>query len=537
MKEILFSVLLLCYSLSLISQNENFNIILEPTNVPGLPGLQSYAFGQHGGKWLLIGGRIDGLHRRQPFAAFAPAGRNSNLFVVDPKSKQLWTASLSALAPAIQEQLASTNMQFHQDGDRLYLTGGYAFSALSNDFVTFDRLIAIDVPGAINAIVGNSTLVPYFRQISDPAFEVTGGRMAKIYDTYYLVGGQKFEGAYNPMGPNHGPGFVQKYTEQIRRFRIDDNGQTITIQHLPTHTDPEQLHRRDYNVVAQVMPNGEEGLTAFSGVFQKTADFPYLNCVNIDSAGYAPVPGFNQYYNHYHCPSIPLYSAAQNAMHTLFFGGIAQFYDSLGTLVQDNNVPFVRTIARITRQADGAMLEYKMPVEMPSLLGAGAEFIAEEGLPIWPNGVIQYDELPNDTVLLGHIFGGIASTARNIFWVNSGTESSADNRLFRVYLSKNTATSVHSLNQQSKGTLGLQVFPNPSKGSIGVKFQLETVTPVQFIVVNKTGQILINETLEHLNPGENIVTHILPNMTIGAAYFVTIKIPGEQATLKVIAQE
>ena len=46
-----------------------------------------------------------------------------------------------------------------------------------------------------------------------------------------------------------------------------------------------------------------------------------------------------------------------------FFGGIAQYYDSLGILVQDNNVPFVKTIARVTRDASGTMAEYKLPIE------------------------------------------------------------------------------------------------------------------------------------------------------------------------------
>jgi hypothetical protein len=54
-------------------------------------------------------------------------------------------------------------------------------------------------------------------------------------------------------------------------------------------------------------------------------------------------------------------------MHTVFFGGIAQYYDSLGILVQDNNVPFVKTIARVTRDASGTMAEYKLPIVMPTL--------------------------------------------------------------------------------------------------------------------------------------------------------------------------
>ncbi|MBK7883899.1 MAG: hypothetical protein IPJ81_08890 [Chitinophagaceae bacterium] len=60
----------LLFSLKAISQTTPFNISLEPITITGLGGLQSFAFGQYDGKWLIIGGRLDGLHRRQPFAAF-----------------------------------------------------------------------------------------------------------------------------------------------------------------------------------------------------------------------------------------------------------------------------------------------------------------------------------------------------------------------------------------------------------------------------------------------------------------------------------
>jgi hypothetical protein len=39
--------------------NFNFDIALEPITVPNMPGLHSYAFGQHNGKWLIIGVRKD----------------------------------------------------------------------------------------------------------------------------------------------------------------------------------------------------------------------------------------------------------------------------------------------------------------------------------------------------------------------------------------------------------------------------------------------------------------------------------------------
>jgi hypothetical protein len=144
-------------------------------------------------------------------------------------------------------------------------------------------LIAVKIPDVINAIISGTPFTTYFRHIADEQFAVTGGYLNKIYNTYYLTGGQRFDGRYNPM---NNPTFTQEYTNSIRKFQIADDGTNLTITHLAAITDTLNLHRRDYNVAPQIMPDGQEGLTAFSGVFQVDADLPFLNCVNIDSTGH-----------------------------------------------------------------------------------------------------------------------------------------------------------------------------------------------------------------------------------------------------------
>lgn len=529
-------LLFITFTLKSNAQIAPFQIAIEPLSISNLGGLQSYAFGQHNGKWLIIGGRLDGLHRRQPFAAFNVAGHNNQLIVVDPISEQKWTAPLTSLSVGLQEQLSSTNMQFYQVGNYLYLTGGYGYSATANDHTTYSNLTAVDVPATINAIITNASFVPNFRQITDAQFQVTGGRLEKIHNTFYLVGGQKFIGRYNPMGPNNGPGFIQEYTDQIRKFNLIDDGTTITINHLPSITDSDELHRRDYNVTAQIMPNGDEGITAFSGVFQKTANLPFLNCVNIDSVGYTVNNAFEQYYNHYHCGHFPIYSATANEMHTLFFGGIAQYYDSAGILVQDNEVPFVKTIARVTRDASGIMSEYKLPVEMPALLGAGSEFIPIENLPRYNNGVFKLDDFVDDTTLVGYIYGGISSTAANIFFTNTGTESSASSQIFKVYVIKNSPLGVHELNTQSVGTLQVKVYPNPNDGNFVVKFNLKNSSNVKIIIHDASGKLIENTVLDNLQIGENTYSKKIKNLINGGIYYITIETDYEKATQKIIIE-
>jgi hypothetical protein len=516
------------------AQTAPFQIGIEPFNINGLGGLQAFAFGRHNGKWLLMGGRLDGLHRRQPWATFDSAGQNDRLIVVDPVTQQNWSASVSSLPVNMQEQLSSTNMEFHQDGEYLYVVGGYGYSITADDHITYPSLIAIKIPDVINAILTGESFNAYFRRVSDEQFAVTGGYLNKIYNTYYLTGGQRFDGRYNPM---NNPTFTQEYTNSIRKFLIADDGINLTITHLAAITDTINLHRRDYNVVPQIMPDGKEGLTAFSGVFQVDADLPFLNCVNIDSTGHFVNNAFSQYYNHYHCANIPLYSASANEMHNVFFGGIAQYYDSTGILVQDTNVPFVKTIARVTRNGNGTMAEYKLPVEMPGLLGAGSEFIRAENLPEYNNEVLNLDDITADSTLIGYIFGGINSSAANIFWINTGTQSIASNTVFKVYLLNTPQTGVDELNMQSTGTLHMQVYPIPSDGNLNIRFDLRSMTDVRLTISDGNGRIFENSVLSHLKPGRNVLARNLKVFSNGNAYIITLETPTEKATQKIIIGE
>ena len=516
------------------AQTTPFNLILEPVNVDGLVGLQSFAVGQYDGKWLLIGGRLDGLHIRQPFASFDIAGHNTQLIVVDPETLQKWSTSLTSLPISIQEQLQSTNMEFYQNEDYLYLVGGYGYSATIADYTTFDKLTAVDVPSTINAIINNTSITDHFRQITDDQFQVSGGGLDKINNTYYLVGGQKFLGRYNPMGPDHGPGFIQEYTNQIRKFQISDDGNTITIDHLPSLTDAINLHRRDYNETAQIFPDGAEGLTAFSGVFQTSVNFPYLNCVNIDSTGYNVNNDFSQYFNHYHCANVPLYSATHNEMHTVFFGGIAQYYENLGIIIQDDNVPFVKTIARVTRDSEGNMVEYKLPIEMPSFLGAGSEFISVQNLPKYNNGVIKMDEIIGDTILLGYIYGGISSSAENIFFVNDGTQSIANSQIFKVYFTTNAALGIHDLNEHSKSTLKIRVYPNPNEGNFTVSYILTKNTDLRYTLFTVDGKKIEEKIFSEMPPGENTFEQDIIDLNSEGTYLITLETNYEKFTQKII---
>ncbi|RLE03144.1 MAG: hypothetical protein DRJ13_04795 [Bacteroidetes bacterium] len=65
-------------------------------------------------------------------------------------------------------------------------------------------------------------------------------------------------------------------------------------------------------------------------------------------------------------------------MHNLFFGGMSKYYYQNGTLIQDNQVPFVKTISCLSRFSDGTLQDFQQSLEMPKLQGTSAEFISNK---------------------------------------------------------------------------------------------------------------------------------------------------------------
>jgi len=202
-------------------------------------------------------------------------------------------------------------------------------------------------------------------------------------------------------------------------------------------------------------------------------------------------------------------------------------------LVQDNDVPFVKTIARVTREGNGDMAEYKLPIELPSLLGAGSEFIGVEDISTYPNNVIKLDDLSVDSTLVGYIYGGISSSAANIFFTNTGTQSSASSQIFKVYIIKGKTNGIDILNKQSTSSLQMQVYPNPNKGKFIVQYYLENAQTIEITIQDNQGKLLKTLTQKSTH-GENQISQRIEGLTYGGVYFITITTDTEKATQKII---
>jgi hypothetical protein len=474
----------------------DYDVLIEPISVQGAVGLQSYAFGQSNGKWLIIGGRRDGLHARQPFNAFPATNNNTSIYVIDPLAQQLWSASLNSLPTDIAEQLQSTNMNFDQDGDTLYIIGGYAFSQTADDHITFDKLTTLNVSQVINAIINGQSIDAMFKQTTDPVFAVTGAQLGKIDDTFYLIGGHRFDGRYNPM---NNPTFTQTYQTKIQKFKINNSGTAPTISDYTEVIDPVHLRRRDYNLMSQIFPDGTFGYMISSGVFQLSTDLPFLYPVEIKATGYEAKTDFNQYLSNYHGAKVPLYDAIQNVTHNLFFGGISQYYYENGQLIQDDEVPFVKTISRFTRYADGTYEEFNLPIEMPGLKGAGSEFIPNTSIPLLYNEIVDLNALTLDTTILGHIYGGINSTQLNPFSNNQTSSTSADPSIYSVKLIRKSTSGIDNQPINGQNPFSMRVSPNPAKNQFTVEIDMSQAQEARYFLNSLEGKILQMGLLDKLN--------------------------------------
>jgi len=528
MKQLLLSISLLFVGVFSTNAQHDFEykVVLNPVTVNNMPGLHSYAFAQHNGKWLLIGGRTDGLHSRQPFSSFPSSNNNSSIYVVDVNKNQVWSSSLSSLSTNIQEQLQSTNMNFHQIADTLYVIGGYAYSNSQNDHITFPFLTTITVSTLIDDIVNGASIVSNFKQIEDTTFAVCGGQLNQINNTLYLVGGQKFTGRYNPMG--HAT-YVQKYTNQIRSFTVNNAGTQLSFDNYKVTTDPVHLRRRDYNLMPVIQTDRTEGLMISAGVFQSTVDLPFLYPVQINAKGYTPIPSFNQYLSHYHSAHASLFDSTNNKMHMLFFGGMSQYYYQDSTLIKDDQVPFVKTISRLSRSSSGALKEFQLETKMPELIGASAEFIVNQQTNHTTSDLIKLPSNSVDTLSIGHIVGGIYSATLNPFAANQTSTTKAHTTVYEVILVKDETVSAQPID--GSNPYHVTFYPNPIEDHIDLQFEALANTSVAYYVSNTVGQILtsgeftpeiIGSTTHRIQLDPSISAQAL-NVTLvfDSKYFVT----------------
>jgi hypothetical protein len=156
--------------------------------------------------------------------------------------------------------------------------------------------------------------------------------------------------------------------------------------------------------------------------------------------------------------------------------------------VQDNAVPFVKTISRVSRDASGNLLEVVFPNEMPGLIGASAEFIQNELLPMSPTGVILLDQITADSVMIGYVVGGIATTTLNPFTANNTVSTSASNGIYEVWLKRNDLVNIQAIDGYNP--FKVAIHPNPTEGDLTMELTTPQAALTNLFVTNIDGKIV-----------------------------------------------
>lgn len=480
MKSLLLLVFLAISSV-LCAQQEPYFLALEETELTAFEGLHSGVGVKWNQYWIFIGGRTNGLHGFRPPLAFPSKQAHGKIVIIDVALNRRWEQSMASWPDPLREPLSASNMQYVLEDDRLLICGGYGWQKSFDDFTTFPSLCSVNVPELVKRVQANESAQPLFSQLQDDAFALCGGNMAFMGDTCYLVFGHKFVGHY----AQHNNGFFsQEYSNEVRRFTLSKQNE-LKVTLLPALRDTINFHRCDYNLSAQIDEKGRMYYTAFSGVFQYDANVPFYNPVELYRNGSVKLSNFEQKFSHYHSAVLPVYDAEHKVHHTYFFGGMAEYYldSATGNTIRDTLVPFVKTISRVSKDANGYS-ESVLKARMPSFMGSNMWFFPAEGMGYF-NGKVLNASYINGKTLVGYLVGGIISPYDNISLIDPSI-SSATKKVFKVYLSDLPLLGA----LQVSDAIGLDVFPNPDQGQFFIKLDPGSNKPFSLEILDVKGRIL-----------------------------------------------
>ncbi|GAB4032579.1 hypothetical protein GCM10028809_31690 [Spirosoma gilvum] len=382
-----------------------------------------------GDKVLLIGGRIEGFHGLSALSSpFNSKKANTSVWVLNLINFSAHEMPLNQNDPAML-QFFSTNMEFYQDKDTLYLAGGFGIrnpgEQRSNH--TFNRMVAIQVSKLIREVETKGSIrKAILRTTSSPYVQVTGGELKKVGNVFYLMFGQKYDTQYDEQTTGI-------YTSALRKFRWDGGAITDTSSYISPI-----MHRRDLTLATLIRKSGNFYM-AFGGVFTPDGD-GYQNPILIDPNGLTvKMDTLKQITSQYDCAYASLYDPLSDTNIILLLGGIGmnQYHPVTKSWEHGDKkelLPFVKSITQIKVQNGKLSQHVQLPpneAEMPGFIGANAIFFPHSRL-YYSNGIIDYSKLKGDSTSIGYVYGGIQSS----FPSSDLTPTSINKTLYEVVLYK-----------------------------------------------------------------------------------------------------
>lgn len=448
---------------------------------PGIPHVQSFAFAQWKGRWVIIGGRASGYHSVGGGPAeFLRSDANRDVWVIDTTvhPARSYRASLDLLPVGlspVKDQWASTGPLYFQDGSKLYICGGYGQSHAGN-WVTFPLISKVDIPELIDGVMAGRLPAKSIVFAKTPLVESTGGELIKLSDGYfYLVMGHSFQGSYTAFEgqtEHNEEAASQTYLNEIRKLKITSTGGRLEVTLADKFTDEMEFHRRDLNVVPILSPHGL-GLAAYGGVFTPETQLNYSKPVYL-FPGSPPVvdADFEQKLNIYSCAKMLFYDKSGGAMYTTFFGGIGRYsWDNVaGQFVENAKVGTkvssvyldglqwsdqIATIQKVMVPGKETTREIANASPLPGYMGTDAVFIAAPEISRAYSGgdIFDLESLQGIRTFVGYIYGGIQASPHRFPYSKTAPEYSAgtvptkpSELILRVYVHL-TASSANPLSR------------------------------------------------------------------------------------------
>jgi hypothetical protein len=401
-------------------------------NSNALPALRDPIIGTNSGNWLIVSGSLGGFHD-------FTNNFNTSIYVYNPATGQIYSELISStnLPSAVTQQLSSMDTNFLQDGDTLYIIGGYYNTPSTNNYTTLQTITSINIPGMINAVINNNPDLAAFvnyNNTSYPQFKVTGGQLGKIGNNFYLSYGQDCEGNYCIIS--------QVYTNSIYEFSTGPTLASVTFLNTVTHGDLDGSgwRRRDYALVP-FMQGSTETLFAMGGPFTPGNDaLVWTNGISFDVNINFNDSYINQQANQYLSPHLSMYSASQSLSYEATFSGLSNLYWTTSGLGYNNSTPYGNILDLISSDASGNTQEYAnlqplcsgQPLASCEYMGLAGHFIPA-GSAYDSRGILQLDQLSqNSPTLIGYVYGGLVSPVPEIFVTPDPT--SASNQVYGVYV-------------------------------------------------------------------------------------------------------
>ncbi len=237
MKKMFFYFLLSIMSLPITAQQMHQNT-LKPEAYqlyPTLNEMYGFAIGVYNETALIIGGRI----RNDVPSSNQDDFPNTEIILIDYKKMRASAFTSGGLEGILGEQMAATGFGYYQIENTLYITGGYGYSHSNGQFITFPYLTAVDLPGAIGALLKGESPVDHFYQLCEERLALFDTELDHNGDEFFLINGKQ---AYKTEPFEDNARYEETgYYGQARTFRVLGEPSNMKVADFKEWNSPEAL--------------------------------------------------------------------------------------------------------------------------------------------------------------------------------------------------------------------------------------------------------------------------------------------------------